>query len=100
MVLVRNAHHLNNDDRRACTSLDEIRPMQVCNSRRRGSILLSGTFNYPWPVYKVKPRVLRYPLLLENQRRPTDALRVEIDIHLDAVSNPDEGDAAVHPVVF
>ena len=39
-------------------------------------------------------------LLLKDQRRPTDSFRLEVDRHLDTVGDPDEGNAAVHPVVL
>jgi hypothetical protein len=35
-------------------------------------------------------------LLLEYQRRPADSLCLEVDSHLDAVGDLDEGNAAVH----
>ena len=37
-------------------------------------------------------------LLLKGQGRPADSLPLEVDAHLDAVGDPDEGNAAVHPV--
>jgi hypothetical protein len=33
-------------------------------------------------------------------RRPADSLRLKSDGYLDTVGDPDEGNAAVHPVVF
>jgi hypothetical protein len=39
-------------------------------------------------------------LLFEHQRRPADSLPLEVDSHLDAVGDPDEGNAAVHAVVL
>jgi hypothetical protein len=43
-----------------------------------------------------------YPdwLLLKDYRRAADSLRLEGDGYLDAVGDLDEGNAAVHPVVF
>jgi hypothetical protein len=41
-----------------------------------------------------------WQLFLYVHRRPADALAIEVDFHLDAVSDLDEGDSAVHPVVF
>ena len=38
-------------------------------------------------------------LLLEDQRRPADSLPLEINSHLDAVGDLDEGNALIHPVV-
>jgi hypothetical protein len=39
------------------------------------------------------------PLLLEHHRRPGDARANQVDRHLDAIGDLDEGDAAVHAVV-
>jgi hypothetical protein len=39
-------------------------------------------------------------LLLEYYRRPAHSLRLKSDCHLDAVGDLDEGNAAVHSVVF
>jgi hypothetical protein len=39
-------------------------------------------------------------LLLKYQRRPANSLAMEVDCHLDTVGDPDEGDAAVHPIVL
>ncbi len=39
-------------------------------------------------------------LLLKNDWRPADSLRLQGDGHLYAVGDLDEGDAAVHPVVL
>ena len=40
------------------------------------------------------------PLRLQIHRRPAYALRMEVDTHLDAVGDLDEGDAAIHPVLL
>src|ERR1700681_3266758 len=39
-------------------------------------------------------------LWLKNHRRPADSLRLEVDSHLHAVGDLDEGNAPVHPVVL
>src|SRR5215472_1266909 len=39
-------------------------------------------------------------LLLEDQWRAADSISFEIHCHFNAVSNLDEGNAAIHPVVF
>ena len=39
-------------------------------------------------------------LFLKNQGRTADALHLEVDTHLDAVGDLDEGNAAVHSVVL
>ena len=39
-------------------------------------------------------------LLLENDRRSADSLRVDVNVYLDAVGDPEERNAAVHPVVL
>src|SRR5271170_1964840 len=39
-------------------------------------------------------------LLFESHWRPADALCLEVDTHLDAVSDRDEGNAAIYPVVL
>ena len=39
-------------------------------------------------------------LFVENQRGAADAFRLEVDCHLNAVSDSDEEKAAVHPVVL
>jgi hypothetical protein len=39
-------------------------------------------------------------LLFKDHRRPADSLRLERDIHLDAVGDPDKGNPTIHPVVF
>jgi hypothetical protein len=64
---------------------------------------------------RLVPRVLRPPysiirvaaagevagyLLLKHQRRPANSLPLEVDSHLDAVGDPDEGNALIHPVVL
>jgi hypothetical protein len=38
--------------------------------------------------------------LLKDHRRPTDPFHLEGDSYLDAVGDLDEGNVAVHPVVF
>jgi len=40
------------------------------------------------------------PLSLQLQGRPAHALTVQVNIHFNAVRDVDEGDAAVHAVVF
>ena len=39
-------------------------------------------------------------LLLKDQRRAADSISFEIHRHFNAVGNLDEGNAAIHPVVF
>jgi hypothetical protein len=39
-------------------------------------------------------------LLLKDHRRPSNSLRLEGNSYLDAVGDPDERDAAVHPVIL
>ena len=39
-------------------------------------------------------------LLLEDQWRPADSLSYEVDVNFNAVGNFDEGNSAVHPVIF
>ena len=39
-------------------------------------------------------------LLLKHQRRPADSLPLEVDSHLNAVGDLDEGDALIHPVIL
>jgi hypothetical protein len=56
--------------------------LKFCGSIRVPAVLLSG-----W-------------LLLKDDRRPADSIRLERDGHLDAIGDFDEGDAAVHPVVL
>jgi hypothetical protein len=36
-------------------------------------------------------------LLFENQRGTADALPMKVDIHFNAVGDPDEWNAAIHP---
>ena len=38
--------------------------------------------------------------LFKNWGRPADSFSLEVDTHLDAVGNFDEGNAAVHPVLL
>ena len=39
-------------------------------------------------------------LLLKHQWRPTDSRPLEVDSHVDAVADVDEGNAFIHPVVL
>src|SRR5271165_3438182 len=39
-------------------------------------------------------------LLLKDQRRTADALAMEVDIHLNAIGDRDEGNALIHPIVL
>jgi hypothetical protein len=39
-------------------------------------------------------------LLLKDKRRTTGSLRLEVDSHIDAVADVDEGNAFIHPVVL
>jgi hypothetical protein len=39
-------------------------------------------------------------LLLKDKRRTTGSLRLEVDSHIDAVADVDEGNALIHPVVL
>ena len=39
-------------------------------------------------------------LLRKDQCRPAHSLRLQIDSYLDTIGNPNEGNAAVHPVVL
>ena len=49
---------------------------------------------------KVQTALLRNWLLLKGHRRAANSLPLEGDSHLDAVSDFDEGNAAVHPIVL
>jgi len=39
-------------------------------------------------------------LWLEDQRRAAESLALEVDSDVDAVADPDEGNAFIHPVVL
>ena len=39
-------------------------------------------------------------LLLKDHWRPTDSLRLDVDSHIDAVADVNEGNAFIHPVVL
>jgi hypothetical protein len=49
---------------------------------------------------KAETALLPKWLLLKDHRRAANSLPLEVDSHLDAVSDSDEGNAAVHPVVL
>ena len=47
-----------------------------------------------------KPGRVASWLLLKHQWRPTDSFPVQVDGHVDAVADVDEGNAFIHPVVL
>ena len=54
------------------------------------------------PMYSVggKPTEAKVCLWLKDQRRTADSLPLEVDSHLDAVGDCDEGNTFSHPVVL
>src|SRR5271157_1533272 len=81
-------------------------PHIACNQARQREVIAAkrswGTAMGPLSLRSTEGAIGALPcwLWFENQRRPADALPLEVDSHLNAVGDLDEGNAAVHPVIL